>query len=159
MARQSFFEKKVRRQKVVKIASLVVTVFLFLPQIANSTDWNMYGMNKGEAYLYDKHTLKYSGEMVRVWTRLVLSDQSKGELAKLLGQKYEGVTYSNYLEELQCTDKKIRVLSIVFYNKDNDVLGSVNYDDSKWVVIPPESVFDRLHNKVCSHDAPPEVEA
>jgi hypothetical protein len=150
MARQGFFEKKLTTRKGIKISTLFLMVFLFLPQIANSADWNMYGMNKGEAYLYDKHTLKYTGEMVRVWTRLVLSEKSIGDLKNLLGQKYNGVTYSNYLEEVQCTDKKIRVLSIVFYNKENDVLGSVNYDDSNWVVIPPESVFDRLHNKVCN---------
>ncbi len=150
MASQSFFARKATAQKCVKLAGLSLLVFLFVPQVTIAADWNMYGMNKGEAYLYDRHTLKQTGEMVRVWSRLVLSDKSIGELTNLLGKKYENVTYSNYLEELQCTDKKIRVLSIVFYNKENDVLGSVNYDDSKWVVIPPESIFERLHHKVCN---------
>ncbi len=131
--------------------ALILSLLVFMiPQISAATDWNMYGVNKGEAYLYDRHTLKYDRDMVRVWTRLVLSEKSIGDLTNLLGKKYEGVTYSNYLEEVQCTEKKIRVLSIVFYNKGNDVLGSVNYDDSKWVVIPPESIFDRLHNKICN---------
>lgn len=148
MARNEFLAQT-KVQRITQAAISFLLVFLLIPQIAAAADWNMYGLNKGEAYLYDKHTLKYNGDMVRVWTRLVLNEKSIGDLTNLLGKKYEGVSYSNYLEEVQCADKKIRVLSIVFYNKENDVLGSVNYDDSNWVAIPPESIFDRLHGKVC----------
>ena len=136
-------------RNIVLATFLALLALAALPHAADSANWSMYSVNKGEAYLYDQDSIKSTGQSVQVWTRLVMGTKSIDEIANMLGKKYENVTYSNYLEELQCSEKKIRILAIVFYSKDNDAIEYINYNDPKWVAIPPETVFDRLHREVC----------
>lgn len=55
------------------------------------------------------------------------------------------------LAEYDCSEKRNRLLSYVFYNSKGSVVSDYEFEDyeTKWNTVVPESIGEMLLNKVC----------
>ena len=64
------------------------------------------------------------------------------------GKKYENLSHSIDLHEINCVEKKIRPLSVTDYDNKGGVIYSSS-SPSKWDSIIPESMIEILYKEVC----------
>jgi hypothetical protein len=70
------------------------------------------------------------------------------EVVKTFGDKFNKLDNSKSLYEVNCVEKKYRILELVFYSKDGNVLDMISYP-SEWKYNIRESVSDALDKAVC----------
>jgi len=112
-------------------------------------DWKLFKKTDDAKFYYDKEDITRSPEkIVKVWIRQVYAKKGKMDMIKLVGPRYENLSYSINSLEFDCRAKLIHFLSMTYYSKNGDVLDLENSPD-KWESIPSNSTFDALYRKVC----------
>jgi hypothetical protein len=112
-------------------------------------DWKLLKKTEDAKFYYNKKDIIDSPQkIVKIWMRQVYTKKGKMNMIKLVGPRYENLSYSINSLELDCGAKLIHFLSMTYYSKNGDVLDLENPSD-KWESIRPDSVFDALHKKVC----------
>jgi hypothetical protein len=133
----------------VKLGVILVGLVIFSHAEVWGADWKLFSADDEVIQYYDAQSIKYpSKNIVEVWTRMEYTDKGKIDLIKDLGNKYVNLKCIMMLEEINCSDKKRRVLSLSSYSKE----GKIIEKDStvhKWTYIDPDSVAELLHKAVC----------
>ena len=112
-------------------------------------DWKLLKKTEDAKFYYNKKDITDSPQkIVKVWIRQVYTKKGKMNMIKLVGPRYENLSYSINSLEFDCGGKLIHFLSMTYYSKNGDVLDLENPSD-KWESIRPGSVFDVLNKKVC----------
>jgi hypothetical protein len=88
---------------------------------------------------------------VDVWAKLEYTKEGITGIMKKFGKHYADLSYSLELFEINCTEKKERILSITEYSVDGKILyaNSVQGRLPAWKKIPRESVDENLYKTVC----------
>jgi len=68
---------------------------------------------------------------------------------KELGKRYEGLSYTLNLLEVNCAAKTNRVLQTTSYSKDGSIISSNQSQKTEWSFINPGSIGETLYNTVC----------
>ena len=151
----------------------VIAVFAWCGVSAGAADWKPYAEDPHFSYYYDARKIEYpyktmhnvmklelaNVDIVRVRTKRIIKGE-KGrdwqiqELKKLghRTQGFEGLEFVIVGEEVNCHEKKYRVLSEAYYSKDGGELNSVVRKvtgDEGWQPIPPHSDDDALYRALC----------
>lgn len=113
-------------------------------------DWELYGNAQENIHYYDKESItRTSDNHVRVWAKILYSEKSILELVTKFGKEYVNVSHNLYLSEIDCTNKKRRFFTLIYYSKDGGVIYSVNEPNAEWSFITPDSIGESLYKKVC----------
>jgi len=135
-----------------KIFSLffLVALVLFLNSELWGADWKvLYQSDKTGTYYYDTQSITHTANNhVRVWTKIIYSEEGVREVISSLGEDYKNASSVKYYYELDCTEKKVQFLSITYYSKDERVISTFE-SDTEWHFIPPDSIASALYEKVC----------
>jgi hypothetical protein len=112
-------------------------------------DWKLYSNNENFIGYYDAQSITSpSQNIVRVWTRLVYTEKGVLGMVGKFGKGYENLNYLKNLNEINCLEKKFRILSVFYcYNKES-VINSIRFP-SEWVFVVPESIMENLYKEVC----------
>jgi len=70
------------------------------------------------------------------------------EKVKELGKKYENINQTTVLDEINCSEKKWRMLSLNHYSKEGKIISSVS-QEGQWDYIVPNSRVGALYKAVC----------
>jgi len=110
----------------------------------------------------DKYTCFYSLEsisrppqaIVKVSDYQYYTKEGKDLMIKELGKKYENLSHTITLWEINCAEKKFRFLSLTHYSKENKAIYSwklLYSSDSpnEWSSFTPGSLGEKLHKAVC----------
>ena len=91
--------------------------------------WNPDGfrMEESDAFYND-----YAG-----WKSKILKDR-------------DGVLYSIIIEEIDCNQERIRLLSLTTYDIDEKPMHSSDYSNAGWSYIIPGSVGETIMQKICN---------
>ncbi len=148
---------------------------------AGAADWKQYAGDQYFSYYYDAKTVKYPYKTIfnvlklemakiniaSVWTKRIIKDV-RGREWQVQEQKKQGFTTKGYdryeytlaRKELNCQEKKYRLVSEADYSKDGDLLGSFEKEAQfmDWKSILPESDTEALHRAICENqnENPPE---
>ncbi len=96
-------------------------------------------------YFYDVSSIKRSSEgIVRVWIKVLYTEEGVNYMVKLLGRKYETLSYAIVLFEYRCGDKEKQIVPITFYSEDGKVLISADHRTTNWNFISPDSIDEAL---------------
>ncbi len=134
---------------LVKLGVIIVGFAIFGNAEVWGEDWKLFKKTEDAKFYYDKKDITHPTQnIVKVWIRQVYTDKGKMDMIKLVGPRYESLSYSINSLEFDCGDKKVRFLSMAYYTKKGDVLDLENHPD-KWEPIPANSMFDALFKKVC----------
>jgi len=130
---------------------LAIIGFLFISSSKGwGADWESFGGNATADFYYDTENITHpSKDVIRVYVKRLYTEKGVSDLVGVLGVKFKTVRHSVDSYEVQCGDKKFRLLSSVVYSTDEEILESFNYQEPTWKVIVPESVIDTLYKTLC----------
>ncbi len=119
-------------------------------------DWKLYAESDFANYYYDaEDIIRPSENIVRVWSRTLYTEKGVNQWkAKKFGKvvqkfRYENLSNSTNLWEINCAKKMHHILSSTFYSKDGSVIESYNFDRANWISIRPDSPGESLYKTVC----------
>ena len=112
-------------------------------------DWKFIGDNETFSYFYDTDNITRSSDgLMRVWSKVIYTDQGVMDYVKDYGEEYKDLIYSLKRFEINCVEKNYRPLSMINYSKEK-VIDSVNFNKSEWDIFIPESIGESLYKEVC----------
>ena len=154
------------------LIAVIIMAGIWCSAAAEAADWRPYAGDQYFSYFYDARLIDYPYKtvynvlnlelsklsIVRVWTKRITRDH-KGRDWQIHEEKKLGSTTKGYdryestvaQKELNCSEKRYRVLSEADYSKDGDVLSSVVKDANyvEWEPIPPDSDTEALLHALC----------
>ena len=143
---------------LVRLGVILLIIFFFVAgcqtpvkkdEYSKAADWKLY--NSGEECLgyYDAQSItRPSKNIVRFWTKSVWTEKGVLSWVKDSGKKYENLSHTIYLQEINCAEKKIRRLSVTQYGHKGSVIDIID-SPSYWIFINPESMMEILYKEVC----------
>jgi hypothetical protein len=115
-------------------------------------DWRLYVKTDLCECFYDsEEMIRSSKDTVEVWTKSEYTKRGVADLVKKFGKHYENFSYSLELWEVDCAEKKDRLLSTTAYSVEGNIL----YTDQAgsrlppWEIIPRESAEESLYKALC----------
>ncbi|MHB8137454.1 MAG: surface-adhesin E family protein [Smithellaceae bacterium] len=151
--------------KAKKVQGIICLVFFFI--FVNQSwaeNWIQYGTNSaGDVLYYDKSRMKEVDKRITsVWTKNVLSKEAKQKYFSILKSINKApknpsvLSYYTELLEIDYANKKIKNISVIFYNEKGDVVySSPKSVSGQWNTIEPDSVGKKLLNVLSGEPAAP----
>jgi len=111
---------------------------------AQAWDWRLYTKTDSYECFYDmEDMIRSPGGRVEVWTKSEYTQRGIAEMVKKFGKHYENLSYSLELWEINCAEKKQRLLSITAYSEEGNIL----YTDQAGSRPPPWKMIRRGSNE------------
>ena len=118
-------------------------------------DWKLFRKTEDAKFYYDKQEVTHlSQKMVKVWIRQVYTKKGKMDMIKLVGPRYESLSYSINSLEYDCLGKMVQFLSMTYYSKDGHVLDLENPPD-RWEPIRENSMLRYYSKRYVNKCFPP----
>jgi len=115
-------------------------------------DWKLFAETDLYECFYDANdTAPSSGNIVDVWTKLEYTKKGINGIVAKFGKHYADLSYSLELWEINCTEKKNRILSITEYSTEGKILYADSAEEKPpaWKIITRQSVDESLYKTVC----------
>ena len=127
-----------------EVISVVMGLVIFGCLEAWAADWRLYAKTDLYECFYDAENMSRSSQdIMEVWTKLVYKERGVVEMVKEFGKHYENLSYSLELWEINCAEKKQRLLSITAYSEEGNIL----YTDQAGSRPPPWKMIRRGSNE------------
>ena len=111
--------------------------------------WRLYDRDDEYIGYYDAKGITHpSKNIVRVWERWEYTDKGVIEKVKELGKKYENINKTTLLDEINCSEKKWRLLFLNHYSKEGKIIFSAS-QEGQWDDIVLNSRAGALYKAVC----------
>jgi hypothetical protein len=134
----------------VGIFSIIFGVLVSVYGRASGADWKFYAKSEFGSYSYDIENMsRPSDHLVRVWQKLILNDKGTMDLVGEFGKEYEKATEAIILREIDCMNKKSRILELTFCSEEGRIIKKESYNPLGWDSIVPDSVDDLLYFAIC----------
>jgi hypothetical protein len=137
------------------IGKLIIIIATGLLLFGNTEVWGenwkfVLKSKAGDDSYYDADSvIRPSKGIVRVLTKVVLSEKSVNREVERLGASYKDMTHRVILQEMNCMEKKGAFLEITIYSKKGNILSSIKPNEVTWVNIPPESIGEAVLKLLC----------
>ena len=137
----------------LKVTLIIVGFVIFSYAEGWAREWKLYSKTDSYECFYDAEDLirSSSQNIVEVWTKSEYTERGVTEMVKKFGKHYGRLNYSLELWEINCAEKKDRLLSIAAYSAEGNIL----YTDQAgsrlppWKIISRESVEESLYKALC----------
>jgi hypothetical protein len=122
---------------------------------ARADGWEFCESNSSGHLYYDKSGIVKTGDIARVRTMTIFSDDGKAELYAALRNAGRApgnpdvLSYSITTQEFDCARKKMKLTSLTIYNEKGGSIHSSVIKDSGWDDIRPGTNGGILGNIVC----------
>ena len=126
------------------LIAIFITGLFFACTKTEKSDWKFYADSDTVKVYYDSKNIKHTPEgFVQVWDKYVF--------IKKTPQREEIVKQTKVLNEIDCANKRSKLLSMTSYNTFGEVIENYTFDKSPsdWTDITPDSIFENLFNIVC----------
>jgi len=139
------------KAKNVQSIICLVIFFLFAHQ-AWAVDWIYFDKAAvGDVYFSKNSVKKVDKNIILVWNKVILSKEGKTKYFSALKgihkapQNPSMLSYYTKLMEIDCVDKKIKDISVIFYNEKGKVIySSPKSEVGDWNAILPDTVGEKL---------------
>jgi hypothetical protein len=136
----------------IKLGIIFIGLVIFGCAGKRAPNWRLFAETQadiGVIYYDAANTTHPSKHIVRTWVRLVYSNQGVALQVKELGKRYEDLSYTLILWELNCVGQKNRVLQSTSYSRDAKIISSNLSQQTEWSSINPGSIGEILYKTVC----------
>jgi predicted neuraminidase len=134
---------------------------LFLASQIQGAEWLSIGKDMvGNELFYDHEIqIKRSTDIMEIWMKVIYSDEGRKQrikeriTAKANVERYENLSYSLELQQIDCTKKRFRIMAYNDYSSDGRMLYqfvSEQQTPEGWEFIAPDSMGARMYKIVCS---------
>ena len=131
---------------------LIIGIVVFGCAGKRAPDWRLFAETQAEIGIiyYDAANITHpSKHIVRTWVRLIYSKEGVALQVKELGKRYEDLSYTLILWEVNCVGQKNRVLQSTSYSRDAKIISSNLSQQAEWSSINPGSIGEILYKTVC----------
>jgi hypothetical protein len=133
----------------VKVGVILIGFLIFGYAEVWGADWKIYYSNEMYSGYYDVQSITHpSQNIVRVWVMYDYTKKGLLYMVEKLGEKYENLGYSKNLWEIDCLEKKFRILSLFYYDHEGKLIDFLSDPISQDFIVP-ESNADDLFKEVC----------
>jgi hypothetical protein len=127
----------------------IIGIIIFGCAGMGGSRWRLYDRDDEYIGYYDAAGITHpSKNIVRVWERWDYTDKGVIEKVKELGKEYENINKTTALNEINCSEKKWRLLSLNHYSKEGKIIFSAS-QEGQWDYITPNSRVQALYKAVC----------
>jgi hypothetical protein len=90
-----------------------------------------------------------------LWVRIVPDKDSalyinSRKVLNDMGKEYASLEYLGYLTEIECMNNRHREITVMFYQKDRNILGSLQKEAAPWQDIRNSSLMQGVYETICS---------
>jgi hypothetical protein len=111
-------------------------------------NWKYYGTNEDGSYFYDTESMtRLSKNLIQVWVQSAYSEKSISQWVREGGKGFQDLDFTLIWLQLNCVERSVRYLRIVYYSKNGKVFQPM--DNDEWHLIAPDSMTETLHKEVC----------
>ncbi len=120
-----------------------------------AADWKFYSVATagGSLHYYDQENIKPSENSLQVWTKTIYSEKDIIELVSKYGPKDKNINMGICLEEIDCKEKRIRILTFTLFSKEGEVAITGKHKQLgelyEWNYIVPDTIPEFLYKAVC----------
>ena len=142
---------------------ICLVIFSLFANQAWAADWIYFDTSAvGDVY-FDKNSIKKEDKnIIFVWNKNILSEKAKTKYYSILKGMHKApqnpsiLSYYKKLMQIDCVNRKIKNIAVIFYNeKDKVVFSSPKGEMGEWNDILPDTVGEKLINIVpCEPVAP-----
>jgi cell division septation protein DedD len=153
--------------KAKNVQSIIcLVIFSLFANQAWAADWIYFDTTAVGDMYYDKSSIKkVNKSIISVWNKDILSEEAKTKYFSILKGIHKApdnpsmLSYYTKLMEIDCVNKKIKDISVIFYDeKGNIIYSSPKSESGKWNAILPNTVGEKLINIAsCEPVTPNEV--
>ncbi len=112
---------------------------------ARGATWKLYATTDEASYYYDADSLTHpSGNIVQISVKLHFTEKGIIEMVKEFGKHYQNLSEEINSYEINCSEKKFRILSVTRTSKEGQVILSVSRNGAAWTPIPKDSTSEIL---------------
>ena len=136
----------------LEITLILIGFVIFSYTEAWTKDWRLYAKTDSYECFYDaEDMIRSTQDIVEVWTKSEYTERGVTEMVKKFGKHYGNLSYSLELWEINCAEKRDRLLSITAYSVEGNIL----YTDQAgsrlppWKVISRKSIEESLYEALC----------
>ena len=132
----------------VAILAIIFGLNIFFCVEALGFHWKYYGTNEEGSYYYETETLtRLSPQIVRVCVQSIYTEKGVSHWVKWGGNKFQKLEFTLIMFELNCAEKSIRHLRIVFYSKNGEEFYPIKNEE--WHLFAPDSMSGTLLQEIC----------
>jgi hypothetical protein len=133
----------------LRIAILVFGLIIISIGDVYGADWKLYEYNEKFLAYYDAQSItRLSKNIVRIWLKRNYTEKGVMYMVGNLGKKYENLSYSIILNEINCIEKMFRLKSRIDYDNKGGVIYSSSFP-LEWNFIIPGSIGETLYEEIC----------
>jgi hypothetical protein len=145
-----------KRRFFSRLYFVLLVSLLILPcsKDVNGEEWIRYATVGGVLRLYDAGSIKYlPNNSVRVFVKMIPEDEEI--LLKMIADfrkidpALDNFRQLNSLYEINCKDRTYKSLKMIFYDKEEQVIGKLTDEEPSVAYISPESTEEVLYKKMC----------
>jgi len=128
--------------------ALIIALSIFSRSELWGFDWKYYGTNEEGSYFYETESIKrLSGTNFRVWVQSIYSERGIFHWVREGGKEFQSLDFSLILSELNCVERSIHHLRVLFYSKDQEIFYPIK--DDEWQLFVPDSMSGTLFREIC----------
>ena len=132
-----------------KLGVVLIGLILFCRAEVWGESWKYVDQAYAGMYYYDADRItRQSEDIVRVWMKVLYTENGVHNMVRLLGKNFETLSYAIALFECHCGDKKKEIVPIGFYSEDRKLLLSAS-QVSNWNFMSPDTIDEALCKILC----------
>lgn len=146
-----------KKMKAKYTSTIVLAVLLIMAHQAWAEDWEFRGFLPRGTGLYDQSSIKKINDNIyQVWTATIYNEKGKEDAFAVLQRHKKApdnrniLTHELVLLEFDCANQKYRIVSLSIFDEIGSVLLSVPEINDKWRDTIPNSINEKLKNKICN---------
>jgi hypothetical protein len=115
--------------------------------------WSFLENDEEGTWFYSEDNMGRSPHgIITIRTAMIYSQTGVLKAVEKYGEKYRNVDRAISTWEIDCSRKKFRLLSAIFYSKDKSIIECYDDEEAKYYIledIPPGSYLELLNKKIC----------
>jgi len=132
-----------------KLGLILIGFAIFGYTEVRGESWKYINQAYAGMYYYDADRItRQSEDIVRVWIKVLYTENGVHDMVLLLGKNFETLSYAIALFECHCGDKKKEIVPIGFYSEDRKLLLSAK-QISNWNFMSPDTIDEVLCKILC----------
>ena len=121
---------------------------------AGAAEWKFLEKDDEGSWFYDSTNIEcLSNDIIRVRTKKIYDKKGVLKAVEKYGKGYMSLDHVRSVWDIDCFRRKFRLLSAVFYSKDNSIIHDYDDEKEKYYAledIPPDSYIELVCKKVCN---------
>jgi hypothetical protein len=135
---------------------ICLAIFFLFANQAGAAEWIYFDTAAVGDIYYDKSSIKkVNKNIIQVWNKDVLSKEAKTKYFSILQEIHKApknpsmLSYYKKLMEIDCVNRKIKDIFVIFYDEKGKIIySSPKSDSGEWNDILPNTVGEKLINIV-----------